>query len=228
MSDHDTTSHRGPDGLRLSRSGMAAVCGHEFLASVRTSTIQRQGMQHHPAAQHESPHQPRIPARPDPPWLPYLPASFISEPRTSGPGSTSPTSRQITLRQSVHRPTQSRGSDPAGELSQEFEQYASRDAFNRAQRSAASPNRARVDARALSPHSPSFHRQPPEHRPPHRLLCPMGSRGGRGDAARMGYDASHTPRLCEPPATAVPHAARACTMPTGLRQEQECGRDESA
>ena len=217
----------GP-GRGSSDSGMVALCGHDILASDRNPTVQRQGMQHHHAAQHASPHQPRIPARPGPSWHQYLPSSFISEPRTSGPGSTSPTSRQLPLRQSEHHPTQSRDSDPADELSQEFEQYASRDAFNRAQRSVASPGRARVDARAHSPSSPSFHRQPPEHRPPHRLLCPMGSRGGRGDAARMGCDASHTPRLCEPPATAMPHAARACTMPTGLRQEQESGRDESA
>ena len=56
---------------------MVAVCGHEFLASVRTSTIQRQGMQHHHAAQHASPHQPPTSERPESRSHRYLPSSFI-------------------------------------------------------------------------------------------------------------------------------------------------------
>ena len=138
---------------------MVALSGHDILAYDKNPTNQHQGMQHQHAAQHAPSYHMRASERPEPSSHQYLPISFNSAPRTSGPGSTSPTSRQLPLRQSEYHPTPSRGSDAADELSQKFESYASRDAYSRTQQLAASSDRARVDARAHPSYSPTCHRQ---------------------------------------------------------------------
>ena len=135
---------------------MAAVYGHDFPAYDTNPANQRHGMQHQHAAQHASSHHLRTSERPKSPSHRYLPSSFISAPRTSGPDSTLPPSRQTPLHQSGVRPTPPRASASAVGLSQKSESYAPRDAYDRPRRLAASSDRAQFDARAILAKQPDI------------------------------------------------------------------------